>query len=88
LAGVALVLLGTAYASLAAALTCLIALFLPTSFRWVIASALIALICGVPGAILAYVAIKRLRLLPLIPKKTLDVLKDDRNWLENGGKAA
>jgi uncharacterized membrane protein YqjE len=88
LAGGAVVLLGTAYAFLAVALTCLIALFLPASFRWVIAPALIAFICGVPGALLAYVAIKRLRELPLIPKKTLDVLKDDRRWLEGGNKVA
>jgi uncharacterized membrane protein YqjE len=86
--GVALVFLLTACLFLAVTMTCLIAVFLPTLVRWVIASIVTTVIFGGVGAFLASSALKRLRQSPLIPKKTLDVLRDDKNWLEGGGKAA
>jgi len=86
--GIALVFLVTACLSLAATITCLIAVFLPTPFRWVIASIITTVIFGGMGAFLASSALKRLHQSPLTPSKTLDVLRDDKNWLEGGGKAA
>ena len=86
--GIALVFLVTACLSLAVTITCLIAVFLPTLFRWVIASIVTPVIFGATGAFLAFSALKRLRQSPLTPKRTLDVLRDDKNWLEGRGKAA
>ena len=86
--GIALVFLVTACLCLAVTLTCLIAVFLPTQFRWVIASIVSTVIFGGMGAFLASSALKRLHQSPLTPNKTLDVLRDDKNWLEGGGKAA
>lgn len=88
-AAVAAVLLGTAYILFVSAVAALIALgFAPSPFRWVIAFAIVGAIWSVPGAIMAYFALNKLRKPPVVPQKTLEVLKADKEWLESEIKAA
>jgi uncharacterized membrane protein YqjE len=88
-AGAALVLLGTAYILFAAALVALIAVLLPpTAFRWVIALAVVAFVWSIPGTLMAFFAVQKLNRPPLVPRKTLGVLKADREWLESEIRAA
>jgi uncharacterized membrane protein YqjE len=85
---VALLFLITTFVLVTGALTALVAAWLPTHYRWVLASFIIAVIYAGLGGGFAYYGLKRWREAPLVPKKTIDVLREDKQWLEGGGKAA
>lgn len=83
LAVVALVLLGTAYLLFTLALVGLVMAFLPDNpFRWCIAFAAIAVLWTIIGGIAAYFAKRELELKGLLPKRTIEVLKGDKVWVQ------
>ena len=89
LAAGALLLLVTSYFLFTAAAVALVAGFLPPgTFRWVVALAIIGFLWGLPGIWMASSAFRKLRQPPLIPRKTVEVLKADKEALKNEVKAA
>ncbi|MEY2413273.1 MAG: hypothetical protein QOD84_1879 [Acidobacteriaceae bacterium] len=87
LAGGALLLLGTAYILVTLAIVSLIAALLPDNpFRWAIGFAVIAVLWGLIGGLFAYLAKKKLTAIGMFPKKTVEVLKADKVWLQQEAK--
>jgi hypothetical protein len=85
----ALALLGTAFLLLTVAVVAFISLaFPPTALGWAVSLVIVACLWSVPGFLLAVFARRRLRHGPLVPQKTLDVLKADKKWLKGETKAA
>ncbi|HUK26154.1 MAG TPA: phage holin family protein [Terriglobales bacterium] len=85
----ALLLLGSAYLLFLAALVDAVYVVLPpVDFRWALAFAIVGFVWSIPGLVMAYFAIQKLRRPPLVPRRTLEVLKADKHWLESEIKAA
>jgi uncharacterized membrane protein YqjE len=85
----AAVLMGSAYLLFLAALVDVTYVLLPPmDFRWAIALAIVGGVWGIPGAVMAYFAAQKLRQPPLVPRKTLEILKADKEWVESEIKAA
>ncbi|HLZ43740.1 MAG TPA: phage holin family protein [Candidatus Sulfotelmatobacter sp.] len=83
LAVLALVLLGTAYLLFTLALVALVMAFLPDNqYRWCIAFAAIAVLWTIIGGIAAYFAKRELEVKGLLPKRTIEVLKGDKVWVQ------
>jgi uncharacterized membrane protein YqjE len=87
LAGVAVLLLATAYLLLTVGLVALIAAVLTGSpYRWVIGFFGIALLWSIVGGIAAYFAKREFALKSIVPTRTLTVLKNDKIWLQGEAK--
>ena len=89
LAVVGLVFLGTAYLLLTLALVGLIAVaFWGSPYAWFLAFLIVGLFWGLWGGIVAYLAVREFRTQGLAPKKTIEVLKEDKVWIrtEVGGQ--
>lgn len=83
LAAVAVVLLGTAYLLLTLALVGLAAAFLPDNqYRWFLAFLAVAVLWAILGGIAAYFAKREFEIKGLLPKRTIEVLKDDKVWVQ------
>ena len=83
LAAVAAVLLGTAYLLLTLALVGLAAAFLPDNqYRWFLAFLAVAVLWAILGGIAAYLAKREFEIKGLLPKRTIEVLKDDKVWVQ------
>ena len=83
LAAVAIVLLGTAYLPFTLALVGLVAAFLPDNqYRWFFAFLAIAVLWTIIGGIAAYFAKRELEVKGLLPKRTIEVLKGDKVWVQ------
>lgn len=83
LAGVALVLLSTAYLLITLSLVALASVFIgDTPYRWFFAFLGVGVLWAILGGICAYFAMREFELYRLIPQKTLDVLKGDKLWLQ------
>ena len=83
LAGVAVVLLGTAYLLLTLSLVGLAAAFLPDNqYRWCLAFLAVAILWAIIGGIAAYFAKREFEIKGLLPKRTIEVLKDDKVWVQ------
>lgn len=83
LAGVAAMLLSTAFLLLTGALVGLVAAAFPNSvYRWVFACLIVAVFWGILGAAAVYFAIREFQLRGIIPQRTWKVLKADKLWIE------
>jgi uncharacterized membrane protein YqjE len=84
LAVVGAVLLLTAYLLFTLALVSLVFAFLPdNAYRWCIAFAAIGLLWLILGVIAAYMAKRELEVKGLLPKRTVEVLKEDKMWIQS-----
>jgi uncharacterized membrane protein YqjE len=84
LAGIGILLLGTAYFLFTGALVGLVvAFFHDNPYRWCFAFLAIALLWSLLGGIAAYLANWEFDLKSLMPNKTLDVLKGDKIWIQS-----
>ena len=84
LAAVALVLLGTAYLFLSLALVGLVVVaFWGSPYAWFLGFLIVGLFWGLMGGILAFLAMQKFRQQGVAPQKTIDVLKQDKLWLQS-----
>jgi uncharacterized membrane protein YqjE len=83
LAVIGAVLLLTAYLLFTLALVSLVFAFLPdNAYRWCIAFAAIGVLWLILGGIAAYMAKRELEVKGLLPKRTVEVLKEDKMWIQ------
>ena len=87
LAGVGALLLGTAYLLFTMALVGLVvAFFRDNPYRWFFAFAAVAVLWTLLGGIAAYFAKREFELKGLMPRKTLEILKGDKLWIQAEAK--
>jgi len=84
LAAVAAMFLGTAFLLLTGAMVGLILAAFPTNiYRWFFACLMVGVFWGIIGAAAAQSVMKKLKGRNLIPKRTLEVLKNDVVWIQS-----
>lgn len=84
LAGIAAVLLSTAYLLLTVALAALVAVaFADSPYRWVFGFLAVGLAWGILGVIAAFVAKREFAVRGIVPKRTFAVLKGDKLWIQS-----
>ena len=84
LAVVGILFLLTAYMLFTLGLVGAIVAFLPENpYRWCIAFFAIAVLWGILGGICAYMAMREFQMKELMPKRTMQVLKEDKVWLQS-----
>jgi uncharacterized membrane protein YqjE len=87
LAVAALILFGTAYLLLTLALVAVIAVaFWNSPYHWSFAFLIVGVVWALTAGILAFLVRNDLRTRGLFPKKTVEVLKRDKRWLQNEAK--
>ena len=87
LAVVAVVMLATAYLLLTVGLAALIAALLANNpYRWVFGFFGVALLWAVVGGVAAYFAKREFALKGIVPRRTLEVLKADKIWIQREAK--
>jgi uncharacterized membrane protein YqjE len=87
LAGVALVMLATAYLLLTVGLVAVIAaLFADNPYHWAFGFFGVAILWGLIGGIAAYFAKREFALKGIVPRRTFEVLKNDKIWLQHEAK--
>ena len=87
LAGVGALLLGTAYLLFTMALVGLVvAFFRDNPYQWFFAFAAVAVLWTLLGGIAAYFAKREFELKGLMPRKTIEVLKEDKLWIQAEAK--
>jgi len=78
-----LVLLGTAYILLTLALVALVAVaFWNSPYHWFFAFVIVGVVWAIAGSLAMFMAVRALKLHGLAPRKTLEVLKADKVWLQ------
>jgi putative superfamily III holin-X len=83
LAGAAVLLLLTAYLLITVALAgAVAAAFAGSPFRWFFGFGIVGLVWALFGGIAGYFAKRELELKTLAPKRTIEVLKGDKVWLQ------
>ena len=83
LAGFGALFLGTAYFLFTMALVGLVvAFFRDNTYRWFFAFAAVAVLWTLLGAIAAYFAKREFELKSLLPNRTIEVLKEDKIWIQ------
>lgn len=84
LAIVGILFLVTAYMLFTLGLVGAIVAFLPQNpYRWCIAFFAIAVLWGLIGGICTYMAVREFQVKELLPKRTMQVLKEDKVWLQS-----
>lgn len=84
LAIVALLFLSTAYVLFTLAAVGVVLALLPGNpWRWCLAFLAVAVLWSIVGAIAASMAMKRMALKELVPRRTLNVLKGDGVWIRS-----
>lgn len=84
LAVIGAVLLLTAYLLFTLALVALVFAFLPENdYRWCIAFAAVGVLWLLVGGVAAYMAKRELEVKGLLPKRTVEVLKEDKIWIQS-----
>jgi uncharacterized membrane protein YqjE len=87
LAGAAFLLLLTAYVLFTIGLAALIAaVFLDHPYRWVFGFFGVAILWTLLGAIAAYFAKREFAIKGILPRRTLEVLRGDKIWLQTEAK--
>ena len=77
-------LLLTAFLLFTLALVALVFVFLPdNAYRWFLAFLAIAVLWSILGGIAAYLAKRELEVKGLLPKRTVEVLKEDKLWIQS-----
>jgi hypothetical protein len=88
LAVVGIVLLGTAYLLFTMALVGLVVAFLPNNpYRWCFGFLAVAVLWSILGGVAVYFAKRELEIQGLIPKRTVEVLKGDKLWIQSEVKS-
>jgi len=88
-AAAAMVLLATAYVLFTLAIVGLVAVaFWNNPYRWFFAFLIVSVVLAIAGALTAWMALRRLRAHGLFPKKTVEILKADKIWLQNEARSA
>jgi uncharacterized membrane protein YqjE len=83
LAGLGALFLVTAYLLFTVALVGLVAAFFKdNTYRWFFAFASVAVLWTLVGGIAAYFAKREFELKSLMPKRTIEVLKEDKMWIQ------
>jgi hypothetical protein len=83
LAGAAVLLLLTAYLLITVALAAAIAAaFASSPYRWFFGFGIVGVVWALLGAVAGYFAKRELELKTLAPKRTIEVLKGDKVWLQ------
>jgi uncharacterized membrane protein YqjE len=78
-----LLLLITAYMLITLALVGLVAAAFPNSaFRWFFAFLAVGILWSILGGVAAYFAKRELEIKGLLPKRTIEVLKGDKVWVQ------
>jgi len=84
LAAVGVLVLGTAYLLLTLALVGLVAVaFWGSPYAWFLAFLIVGAFWGIIGGILAFLAVREFRRQGIAPKKTIEVLREDKIWLQS-----
>lgn len=84
LALVGLVFLGTAYLLVTLALVGLLAVaFWGSPYAWFLSFLIVCVVWALIGGIAALIAVREFRAQGLAPRKTIEVLKEDKIWLRN-----
>lgn len=87
LASAALLLLLTAYLFFTIGLAALIAaFFIDHPYRWVFGFFGVALVWAILGGIAAYFAKREFAIKGILPRRTLEVLRGDKIWLQSEAK--
>jgi len=87
LAGLGALLLGTAYLLFTMALVGLaVAFFRDSPYRWFFAFGIVAVLWTLLGGVVAYFAKREFELNSLAPKRTIEVLKGDKLWIQSEAK--
>jgi uncharacterized membrane protein YqjE len=74
----------TAYFLLVVALVAIIAVaFWSSPYHWFFAFLIVGVVWAITGGILAFLVRNNLRSRGLFPKKTVEVLKRDKRWIQN-----
>jgi len=82
LAVVGVVLLGTTYLLITLGLVALAAVFIDSPYRWFFAFIGVGVLWALLGGVAVYIAKREFELNRLMPRKTLEVLKGDKVWLQ------
>lgn len=84
LAAAGVLLFLTAFLLLSLALVALAFALLPDSaYRWCLAFLAVAILWSIIGGIAAYMAKRELEVKGLLPKRTVEVLKEDKQWIRS-----
>ncbi|HXS76613.1 MAG TPA: phage holin family protein [Terracidiphilus sp.] len=84
LAVVGILFLLTAYMLFSVGLVGVIVALMPENpYRWCIGFFAIAVLWGIVGGICAYMAMREFQMKELMPKRTMQVLKEDKLWLQS-----
>jgi uncharacterized membrane protein YbhN (UPF0104 family) len=87
LAALGALLLGTAYLLFTMALVGLVAVFVRNSpYQWFLAFAIVAVLWTLLGAVAVYFAKREFELKSLAPKRTIEILKGDKQWIQAEAK--
>ena len=87
LAALGLLLLGTAYVLFTMAVVGLVAAFFSQNpYRWLFAFLAVAILWSLFGGVAAYFAKREFEMKRLLPRKTIEVLKDDTIWIRAEAK--
>ncbi|HET7893076.1 MAG TPA: phage holin family protein [Candidatus Sulfotelmatobacter sp.] len=84
LAGLAVVMLATAYALLVVGLVAVIAaIFANNPYHWVFGFFGVAILWAVIGGLAAYFAKREFSLKGIVPRRTFEVLRNDKIWMQH-----
>jgi uncharacterized membrane protein YqjE len=88
LAGIAVVLLSTAYLLLTVALAALVAALLADSpYRWALGFLAVGMLWAITGGLAGYFAKREFALKGIVPARTIAVLKGDKLWIQSEAKS-
>ena len=83
LAAIAVLLLTTAYLLLTLAVVGLVAVaFWDNPYRWFLAFLTVGLLWSIGGGVLGWLALREFQSKGLFPRKTMEVLKADKVWIQ------
>jgi uncharacterized membrane protein YqjE len=84
LAAVGVVLLATAYLLLTLAVVAVVAVaFWSSPYHWFFAFLIVGVVWSLGGGILGWMALREFQSKGLVPRKTIDVLKADKIWIQS-----
>ena len=82
LAGAGVVLVSTAYLLITLSLVALAAVFISSQYRWFFAFLIVGILWALLGVAALYIAKREFGLHRLLPQKTIEVLKEDKAWIQ------
>ena len=84
LAAVGLVFLGTAYLLITLAVVGLVAVaFQGSPYAWFLSFLIVGVVWALIGGIAGFIAVREFKAQGVAPKRTIEVLKEDKIWLQN-----